>query len=147
MTRQAGRKVADGLEQQGYVTTEGYSCDTQQLNITVTQLGCDCAIAIIGAIIELNREIAGRVSPAQLATADAVLRRLFDDSTRQRASRVPPPRGPPSVIIGHPPRASSLTRRSQPGPFGLLNSGDGPDLPCFLGHPPSRRSQPFRQAR
>jgi hypothetical protein len=30
--------------------------------------------------------------PAQLATADAVLRAaLFDDSTRQRASRVPSP--------------------------------------------------------
>ena len=47
-----------------------------------------------GENAELNREVAGRVSPAQLAAADAVLRAaLFDDSTRQRAGRVPPPPG------------------------------------------------------
>jgi hypothetical protein len=64
VTRQAARKVADGL------------------------------LAIILVISELNREVAGRVSPAQLAAADAVLRAaLFDDSARQRASRVPPPPG------------------------------------------------------
>lgn len=71
------------------------------LGVDGQQLGRDYAIAVIGVITELNREVAGRVSPAQLAAADAVLRAaLFDDSTRQRASRVPPPPGPPSATIG-----------------------------------------------
>src|SRR5580704_15690913 len=94
VTRQAARKVADGLEQRGYATTERDPRDTRQLNVALTELGRDYALAIILVISELNREVAGRVSPAQLAAADAVLRAaLFDDSARQRASRVPPPPG------------------------------------------------------
>ena len=98
VTRQAARKVADGLEQRGYATTERDSRDTRQLNITLTRAGRDYALAIIAVISELNREVAGRVSPAQLAAADTVLRAaLFDDSARQRASRVPPPPEQPSA--------------------------------------------------
>ena len=89
MTRQAARKVADGLEQRGYATTERDSRDTRQLNVTLTQLGREYARAITAVIEELNREVAGRVSPDQLAAADTVLRAaLFDDSARQRASRL-----------------------------------------------------------
>jgi len=96
VTRQAARKVADGLEQRGYATTGRDSRDTRQLNVTLTQLGRDYARAITAVIEELNREVAGRVSPSQLAAADAVLRSaLFDDSARQRASRLPPPPGQP----------------------------------------------------
>ena len=98
VTRQAARKVADGLEQRGYATTERDSRDTRQLNVTLTPAGRDYARAIIAVIAELNREVAGRVSPAQLAAADTVLRAaLFDDSARQRASRVPPPPEQPSA--------------------------------------------------
>jgi DNA-binding MarR family transcriptional regulator len=98
VTRQAARKVAEGLEQRGYATTERDSRDTRQLNVTLTQAGRDYARAIAVVISELNREIAGRVSPDQLAAADTVLRAaLFDDSARQRASRLPPPPGQPSA--------------------------------------------------
>ena len=87
VTRQAARKVADGLEQRGYATTERDSRDTRQLNVTLTQLGREYARAITAVIEELNREVAGRVSPDQLAAADTVLRAaLFDDSARQRAA-------------------------------------------------------------
>jgi DNA-binding MarR family transcriptional regulator len=97
VTRQAARKVADALEQRGYATTERDSRDTRQLNVTLTPVGRDYARAVIAVIEELNREVAGRVSPAQLAEADAVLRAaLFDESARQRASQVPPPPGQPS---------------------------------------------------
>jgi hypothetical protein len=55
------------------------------------------ARAIIHVIEQLNREVAAQVTPAQLAAADAVLgAALFDDSTRQRASLVPRPPGPPA---------------------------------------------------
>ena len=78
--------------QRGYATTARDSRDTRQLNVTLTELGRDYARAITAVIEELNREVAARVSPADLAAADAVLRAaLFDDSARQRASRVPPP--------------------------------------------------------
>jgi DNA-binding MarR family transcriptional regulator len=92
VTRQAGRKIADALEQRGYATTERDSRDTRQLNVTLTPVGRDYARKVIAVTEELNREVAGRVSPAQLAAADTVLRAaLFDDRARQRASQVPPP--------------------------------------------------------
>ena len=91
-TQQAARKVADGLEQRGYVTTERDSRDARQLNVTLTPAGRDYARAVIAVTEELNREVARRVSPALLAAADAVLRAaLFDDSARRRASYLPPP--------------------------------------------------------
>lgn len=97
VTRQAARKIADALEQRGYATTERDSRDGRQLNITLTPVGRDYARAVIAVTEELNREVAVRVSPAQLAAADAVLRAaLFDDSARQRASQLPPPPRQPS---------------------------------------------------
>jgi DNA-binding MarR family transcriptional regulator len=96
VTRQAARKVADALEQRGYVTTERDSRDSRQLNITLTPVGRDYARAVAVITEELNREVAGRVSPAELAAADTVLRAaLFDDTARQRASQLPPPPGQP----------------------------------------------------
>jgi len=98
VTRQAARKVADGLEQRGYATTERDSRDTRQLNVTLTQAGREYARAITAVIDELNHEVAGRVSPAELVAADTVLRAaLFDDSAKQRASRLPRPPGRPSA--------------------------------------------------
>jgi len=92
VTRQAARKVADALVQRGYATTERDSADARQLNIVLTPAGEDYARAITAVIEALNHELSARVDPAQLAAADAVLRAaLFDDGTRQRASRLPPP--------------------------------------------------------
>jgi DNA-binding MarR family transcriptional regulator len=97
VTRQAARKIADALEQRGYATTERDSRDTRQLNVTLTAVGRDYARAVIAVTEELNREVARRVTPAQLAAADTVLRAaLFDDTARQRAGRLPPPAERPS---------------------------------------------------
>jgi len=94
VTRQAARKIADALEQRGYATTERDSRDTRQLNVTLTPVGRDYARAVIAVTADLNREVAGRVGPAQLAAADTVLRAaLFDDSAKQRASQLSPPSG------------------------------------------------------
>jgi hypothetical protein len=47
------------------------------------------ARAVTAVVEELNREVAGRVSPDQLAAADTVLRAaLFDDSARLAAGHV-----------------------------------------------------------
>ena len=96
VTRQAARKIADALEQRGYATAERDSRDNRQLNVTLTPVGRDYARAVIAVTEELNEEVAGRVSPAQLAAADSVLRAaLFDDAARELASQLPPP-GQPS---------------------------------------------------
>jgi DNA-binding MarR family transcriptional regulator len=92
VTRQAARKVADGLQQRGYATTERDERDSRQLNVALTAEGQEYARAIAAVISELNREVADRVDPAQLAAADSVLRAaLFDDSARQRADWLPRP--------------------------------------------------------
>jgi len=97
VTRQAARKIADALELRGFATTGRDSRDTRQLNVALTPAGREYARAVIAVTEELNREVARRVSPAQLAAADTVLRAaLFDDSARQRAGQVPPPPGQPS---------------------------------------------------
>jgi DNA-binding MarR family transcriptional regulator len=95
VTRQAARKSADNLQERGYVTLARDARDTRQVNVTLTPAGHAYAAALTAVIAELNREVAQRVSPAQLAAADAVLRAaLFDDSTRQRAGRLPRPASP-----------------------------------------------------
>jgi DNA-binding MarR family transcriptional regulator len=97
VTRQAARKIADVLEQRGYATTEWDSRDSRQLNVILTPVGHDYARAVTAVTEQLNREVAGRVSPAELAAADTVLRAaLFDDSARERASRLPPPPAQPA---------------------------------------------------
>ena len=92
VTRQAGRKVADGLEQRGYAVTERDARDSRQLNVVLTPAGRIFARDVVAVIAELNHEVASRTEPADLAAADAVLRAiLFDDSARQRASNLPGP--------------------------------------------------------
>jgi len=92
VTRQAARKVADGLSQRGYATTDRDSRDSRQLNVTLTQAGQEYARAVTAVIEELNREVRQRTNPAELTAADAVLRAaLFDEGTQQRASRLARP--------------------------------------------------------
>ena len=60
--------------------------------MALTEAGEEYARAVVAVIAELNREVAARVDPADLAAADAVLRlALFDDSARRRADRLPRP--------------------------------------------------------
>jgi DNA-binding MarR family transcriptional regulator len=100
VTRQATRKVADGLQQRGYATTGRDPRDSRQLNVTLTPAGLHYAQAVAAVIEELNCEVCQRADPAELAAAelaaaDTVLRAaLFDDSTRQRAARLPRPHSP-----------------------------------------------------
>jgi DNA-binding MarR family transcriptional regulator len=92
VTRQAGRKVADGLEQRGYVTTERDAYDSRQLNVGLSPAGRAFAGDVVAVIAELNREVASRADLADLAAVDRVLRAvLFDESARQRAARLPGP--------------------------------------------------------
>jgi DNA-binding MarR family transcriptional regulator len=95
VTRQAARKIADGLRQRGYVTIQRDPEDTRQFKVTLTAAGHEYASAVVAVIEQLNREVMQQTDLAELTAADAVLRAaLFDDSTRQRAAWLPPPASP-----------------------------------------------------
>ena len=93
VTRQAARKVARGLQERGYASTEPDADDARKLNVILTADGHVYASAIIEVIAGLNRALAARVTPGQLAVADAVLRAsIEDDQVALRAERIPPPK-------------------------------------------------------
>jgi DNA-binding MarR family transcriptional regulator len=92
ITRQAARKVADGLERRGFVTLARDEIDTRQVNVILTPDGEAYANAVRSVIEKLNRAVTGKVRPADLAVADAVLRAvLADDHTRRLAEFLEPP--------------------------------------------------------
>jgi len=93
VTRQAARKIADGLEQRHYVRTERDARDSRVLNVVLTTAGTAYAQAMTEVIQTLNREFRQRVDPAQLAAADTVLRAVLagDSALRDAAAAIRPP--------------------------------------------------------
>jgi DNA-binding MarR family transcriptional regulator len=93
VTRQAARKVIEGLEQRGLARTERDTKDSRVLNVLLTDEGSAYAAAVTDVIGTLNREFCQRVDPAQLKAADAVLRAVLtgDPSLRDTASLIKPP--------------------------------------------------------
>lgn len=92
VTRQAARKVARGLEQRGYATTQADAEDARKVNVVLTDAGLDYARAVVEVIGVLNRELAKRVSRDRLIAADAVLRAAIDNDQLARiADRIPTP--------------------------------------------------------
>jgi|SRR5271165_2669678 len=89
VTRQAARKVVDGLEQRGYAGTVRDAADGRRLNIVLTPAGELYATAVVDVIRALNAELSDRVDTSQLAAADAVLRAaIADEHGRRRAQRL-----------------------------------------------------------
>jgi DNA-binding MarR family transcriptional regulator len=84
VTRQAGRKVVDGLLERGYASTQRDSADARRLNVALTSAGQRYATAITGVISELNAELAARVDESQLAATDVVLRAAIVGESGQR---------------------------------------------------------------
>jgi DNA-binding MarR family transcriptional regulator len=94
VTRQAARKVVDGLERRGFAVTARDDRDARQINVVLTTEGSAYARALTAVIRRLNQDLVRRVDPAALAGADAVLRAvLADDHARRRAQRLAPPTG------------------------------------------------------
>ncbi len=95
VTRQAARKVIDGLEQRQFVRIERDPQDSRVRNAILTPVGQGYARAVIEVIHALNREFAERADPTQLAAADAVLRAaIADDRALQAAAElIRPPAG------------------------------------------------------
>jgi len=92
VTRQAARKLVDGLEQRGYASEARDQHDARSVKVTLTPAGEAYARAVVAAVEALNRELAERVGVAELAVADAVLRAtILDEGARVVAARIPPP--------------------------------------------------------
>ncbi len=94
VTRQAARKVAEGLEQRGLARTERDSADSRKLNVVLTTTGLSYAEAVTEVLQALNRELVQRVNPSDLAATDVVLRAaITDPDIRKRADGVQRPPG------------------------------------------------------
>src|ERR1700677_4336849 len=92
ITRQAARQMADGLVERGYATFGTDDADARRTLIVLTPRGKAYGRAIWMAQDALNETVRCRVSEADLAAADAVLRAVFpDDGARQRVDKRMPP--------------------------------------------------------
>ena len=101
VTRQAARKVMRGLEERGYASTRADSDDARKLNMILTPAGRGYADAIIEVIAGLNSAVAARVTPDQLAAADAVLRASIEgEGVVRRAAYVSPQPAAPAAPRG-----------------------------------------------
>jgi DNA-binding MarR family transcriptional regulator len=97
ISRQAARQLADGLAERGYASFGTDQADSRRTLVVLTESGKAYGRAIWAAQDALNETVRNRVSQADLAAADAVLRAVFpDDQARQRVDgRLPPPTGSP----------------------------------------------------
>ena len=73
VSRQAARKVVEGLEQRGYVSITRDPADGRRLIVSLTPGGEAYARAVVEVIKTLNKHLTERVEPDQLATARSVL--------------------------------------------------------------------------
>ena len=95
VSRPAARQLADGLVERGYASFGTDQADARRTLVVLTPRGKAYGRAIWMAQDALNQTVRSRVSEADLAAADAVLRAVFPDgSARQRLDeRMPPPTG------------------------------------------------------
>ena len=92
ISRQAARQLADGLVQRGYASFGTDRADSRRTLVVLTPSGKAYGRAIWASQDALNETVRNRVSEADLAAADAVLRAVFpDDNARQRADEPLPP--------------------------------------------------------
>ncbi len=73
VSRQAARKVVDGLERRGYATTERDGADARRLNVVLTSSGAAYAEAVVAAVVSLNRDFESHVDHARMVAAREVL--------------------------------------------------------------------------
>jgi DNA-binding MarR family transcriptional regulator len=92
VSRQAARKLVDGLEHRGYAKAVRDSVDTRSVKVGLTAAGEAYAATVVTVLERLNRELALKVSDADLAATDRVLRATLrgDDDRASAAGTVPP---------------------------------------------------------
>ncbi len=118
VTRQAARKLAQGMVERGYASFSADPADARRTLVILTKSGRSYARAVASAQDALNDTVRRRVNDAHLAIADGVLRAVFSDEARRRVdANVPPPDrvdgGDQDTAIGGPPisRVTNLSRK------------------------------------
>jgi DNA-binding MarR family transcriptional regulator len=93
VTRQAARKLANGMVERGYATLSPDPADARRTMVVLTSAGEAYAWAVATTQDALNNRLRDRVSPEDLAAADRVLRAVFlSPNVRRRIDEaVPPP--------------------------------------------------------
>jgi DNA-binding MarR family transcriptional regulator len=93
VTRQAARQLADGMVERGYACFGTDPQDARRTLVVLTPSGESYARAVWQAQDALNNALRDRVSAADLAAADAVLRAVFpgDQARRRLDESIPPP--------------------------------------------------------
>jgi len=93
ISRQAARKLVDGLEARGYACSTRDAADARVVRVALTGAGEGYADAVAQVIDSLNRQVAGRVPGLDLRAADAVLRAVIegDEVYAAIARRIPAP--------------------------------------------------------
>lgn len=93
VSRQAARKLAEGLMNRGYATLAFDPTDARRRLVQLTEQGRQYHGALTAAAELLNHEIR-RLAPDDVSVADAVLRTLLTDEDREIADAfVPRPNG------------------------------------------------------
>jgi DNA-binding MarR family transcriptional regulator len=74
VSRQAARKVVDGLVERGYARVERDPDDARRLNVTLSESGDHYARAVIDVVRDLNSDLDARIDAYDLVVVKAVLR-------------------------------------------------------------------------
>ncbi len=84
MSRQAARKLADGMVEREYAILRADPSDARRTLVVLTPRGEAYATAVADAQDTLNRAIGDRVGARDLAVADSVLRAVFPTAEARR---------------------------------------------------------------
>jgi DNA-binding MarR family transcriptional regulator len=79
VSRQATRKVVEGLVERGYARVNVDTSDSRRRNADLTPVGHDYAEAVIEVLAALNSELTIKVDPGDLDTARFVLTFVKDN--------------------------------------------------------------------
>ncbi len=93
VTRQAARKLVDGLARRGFAAGSRDAQDARVIKVGLTPAGAAYAEAVADAVLAVNRAVAARVGAESLTVVDGVLRSLLEDdeTLAALARRIPPP--------------------------------------------------------
>jgi DNA-binding MarR family transcriptional regulator len=85
-SRQAARKVVEGLEARSYVTTGRDPADGRRVMVALTPAGEEYARAVVDVIEDLNSSLVRSVDPDDLAAARRVLLAVLAGVATTRSS-------------------------------------------------------------
>jgi DNA-binding MarR family transcriptional regulator len=83
VSRQAARKVVNGLVERGYAHVTTSTQDSRRRLVGLTPRGRDYLAAVVATLRELHDEVVHSVDPQQLAAAYAVLEFVRDTFTEE----------------------------------------------------------------